>query len=130
MLMPAVLLVVIVMGAIAIDLGAVHVRQRDLANAAAAAANDGVSYGLDRDHLRATGEQRLDPVAVAETVAASIAARQTGDIVVIDVQLIGTDQVEVTLGTTAVHILAPAVPGASSSVSLRATARARLIPPP
>ncbi len=130
MLMPAALLIVVVMGAIAVDLGAVHVRQRDLANAAAAAANDAVSHGLDIDHMRATGERRLDPLAVAETAAASVAARQDANLIVIDVRIIDVDQVEVTLGTTAEHILAPAIPGSSASVDLRATGRARLIPPP
>ena len=61
MLMPAAVLIVMVLGAIAVDLTAVRLGQRELIAAAGDAANDAVTVGLDEAALRSGQGYRLDP---------------------------------------------------------------------
>ena len=53
MLMPAAVLIVILLGSIAVDFAVVFLGQRDLGAAAAAAANNAATYGLDEAAFRA-----------------------------------------------------------------------------
>jgi hypothetical protein len=76
MLMPAALLVVFVLGSIALEFAAVSMRQRALANAADAAANDAATVAIDATMLRATGEVVLDPDAVAAVIDHSLRAQR------------------------------------------------------
>lgn len=74
-LYPVGLLIVIVLGAIAVDLSNVWLQQRRLADATDSAANDAVAFGLDQDALRSEGLIALDPDQVNGVVATSIAGQ-------------------------------------------------------
>ena len=124
LLFPAALLVVLVLCSLAIDAAAVFVRQRELLDAAAAAANDAATAGLDVDHLRATGEIRLDPGRVDATVAASLAARGALDELTArpEWRIVDDRRVEVTLAARAAYVLSPVLPGAPDGRDLEVTA--------
>ena len=121
---PAAFLVVLVLGSLAIDAAAVFVRQRELLDAAAAAANDAATAGLDVDYLRATGEIRLDPARVEATVVASLAARDALEELSGDPEwrIVDDRRVEVTLAARARYVLSPVVPGAPDGRDIEATA--------
>ena len=70
-LVPVGLLIVVLLGAVAVDLGNVWLQQRRLADAADAAANDAATYGIDIGLLRAEGTVAL------ETARTEAAARQS-----------------------------------------------------
>ena len=77
MLMPAAVLVVIILGAIAVDQAVVFTRQRELIAAAEAAANDAAGYGIDRDAFYRLNQVvfRLD--RATEAAQAALEARGT-----------------------------------------------------
>jgi hypothetical protein len=52
-LMPVAVLIMIVLGSIAADLSYLHMVKRDLLSVANSAANDGATFGIDTDALRA-----------------------------------------------------------------------------
>lgn len=78
-LFPVGLVIVILLGAIAVDLGNVWLQQRRLADAADSAANDAVTYGVDQGVLRTTGELVLDPARVRRAVDRSVRAHELPD---------------------------------------------------
>ncbi len=78
-LYPVGLLIVLLLGAIAVDLGNVWLQQRRLVDATDSAANDAVTYGLDQDRLRRDGELALDPARVREAVLSSVAGQDLPD---------------------------------------------------
>lgn len=127
MLMPAAVLVMVVLGSLVVDFSLVGVRQRELQNAAAAAANDAATAALDRDALRA-GELVLDRDRAREVVAASFAARQT--------RVEGEPAIEIDPATRSVtvhvraaheYVFAKGVPGAPHRFTVTATATATLL---
>lgn len=73
-LFPVGLVIVVLLGAIAVDLGNVWLQQRRLADAADSAANDAVAFGVDQGVLRDNGELVLDPVRVRSAVDRSVRA--------------------------------------------------------
>ena len=125
MLMPAAVLVFLVLGALCVDYGGAFVAQRQLNNAAAAAANDAAVRSLDLQHYYDTGEVRLlrdQAFAVAE---ASVAAKGLDHLgaFVDDVQVVGTT-VTVLVRGRASYIFARAVPGGIDGIDVHASARA------
>ena len=74
-LYPVGFLIVVLLGAIAVDLGNVWLQQRRLADAADSAANDAVTFGLDQDSLRQEGQIELDDGRVLDVVSASVAGQ-------------------------------------------------------
>jgi Flp pilus assembly protein TadG len=127
--MPAAVLVLVVLGAIAVDSAVVFLAQRELAGAAAAAANDAAAEALDDAALYRSGAVTLDPARAAAVAGAAVAARQSQGL-----RLVGTPvvrvagrQVCVRLVADVDHVFAPAVPGVrpSSTVSARAVATSR-----
>lgn len=127
MLMPAAVLVLVVLGAIAVDSAVVFASQRRLVATTQAAANDAVGYGFDRPRFTATGERRLDRQRCEQAVVDTLEANE----VVLD----GPARVEVDevagIVTVAVAARAPqvfsaGVPGGADDVAVTATATARL----
>jgi hypothetical protein len=125
MLMPAAMLIVIVLGAIAVDLSVVQLSQREVAAAASGAANDAVTYGLDEAALRAGGAYALDPERVQRAVDLSVASGDLADeIDSVTVTPTGPDTAEVTLTMDVDYIFAKALPGGPDHTTVKATARA------
>ncbi len=126
MLMPAAVLVVFVLAAIAIDQSLVFMRQRELVTAAQAAANDAAGYGLDADRFHETNEIVFDLGRAQQAATASLDARH------IDAEMSVTldaarEHVLVVLSTKVPSLFASAVPGAADETSVTARASAELI---
>lgn len=126
LLVPAGILVVLVLAALAVDLTHVHLARRTLHAAAAAAAGDAATAALDEAHFRASGEYRLDPVRAQQVVVATLDAHDEeiidGAGVVVDV---APTQVTVRLEATVRYLFAPPVPGSPSRATVSASATAR-----
>ncbi len=88
-LFPAGLLIVLLLGAVAVDLGNVWLQQRRLADAADSAANDAVTYGIDQQQYRIDGRVVLDAGRVGDVVAVSIAGQELPATVFVDPPVIG-----------------------------------------
>lgn len=126
LLFPAAILVVLLLASIAVDAAIAHRAQVELREAAAAAANDAVTHGLDEATFQRTGEWRLDPRRVEAAVRAALAARADH----LDATLAGaptidpaTGAVTVTLTAEVDYLFAPAV-SARSGTAVRAAATA------
>lgn len=126
--MPAAVLVMMILGAIAVDSARLFLAQRELGDAAAAAANDVATAALDEGSFyRSGGELRIDPVRAGQVAAAAVVARSPAGSAWDgpDVQ-VGGRQVCVTLRATVRPLFARAIPGAGSdrTVTARASATA------
>ena len=75
-LVPAGFLVLILLGALAVDSAVAYTGQQQLHDALSAAANDAVGAGVDDSAFYGAGRLTLDPGAVARTVCAAVAAQQ------------------------------------------------------
>lgn len=131
MLMPAAVLVVIILGAIAVDLSAIYLGQRDLVAGAQAAANDAAAYGIDQDvfYRSSGGEIRYDEGRVRTAVNRAIAARDisptSGPSISYETTPDGL-RVVVSFTDDVPYIFAKAIPGTPSTSSVRAEASALL----
>jgi Flp pilus assembly protein TadG len=133
MLMPAAVLVFLVLGAICVDFGSVYSAQRELADAASAAANDVATRAIDLDHFYATGDARIVQErarAIAEqSVAATGLDRLDAAVTGVEVDPTGT-RVVVTVSGHAHYLFAKAVPGGPEGTDIHTTseAEAREVP--
>ena len=125
MLMPAAVLIVLVLGSIAVDFSLAFLAERELVNAASAAANDAATYGIDEASFRERGTVVLDEARARTAVARSLAARREPllDRAEVTVDVTAT-QVRVTLRSRADYLFARAIPGAPDSAAVDATASA------
>lgn len=125
MLMPAGVLVVLLLGAIAFDLSLVFLRQRQASSLAVDVANDLAAAALDEAAFRADGRFRLDPDRADELGRALVAASDLGaDVREVDVAVVGLDTVEVRVVVDVDYVFAKAIPGASDGTTVTATATA------
>lgn len=137
MLMPAGVLIVLVLGAMAVDLSVVHLGEREVSAAASAAVNDAVTEGVDQDVLYATGTYALDPAAVADTIRLSLAAQeQTGR----DLRIVrgptltdadgdgAADTVTIRVRMTVDYVFAKGIPGVADTTTVEAEATATARP--
>lgn len=85
MLVPAAVLVLLVLGALAVDAGLAFLGQRTLADAAAAAANDAAALGLSDAAFygSAEGPLVLDQAAAARAAHEAVAARRVRGVEVV-----------------------------------------------
>ncbi|HMS89126.1 MAG TPA: hypothetical protein PK748_03325 [Acidimicrobiales bacterium] len=123
MLMPAAVLIVVMLGAIAVDRAVVFGAQRDLVASAQAAADNGASLGVDLDRLRADGEIEPDLAAIDQAIALAATTFEPGTTVTWYLQ---GDDVVVELERTVDLVFAPGVPGAAPTEPVRARATAEL----
>ena len=128
LLMPAGVLLVLLLGALAVDHALAFMAERQVANLAAAAANDAATAALDRAQLYADGAVVLDPVLARAAAEATVGAQLPGRLegvaldVVVD-PVAATVTVRVT--GTVPYLFSDAVPGArpqSSSATAVAVA--------
>ena len=126
MLMPAAVLIVLVLGAIAVDLSVVHLAHRDLIDIAASAANDAATDGLDPDSFHRTGTYHLDLARATAAVQRSLTVHQVAGraTIVSIVQGPGPDQVTVELRLPVGYLFAKALPGANAGTTVTAHATA------
>lgn len=75
-LVPAGTLVLVLLGAIAVDLSMVFSAKRDLLDAAASAANDAAGAGVDAGSLRSGTDPVIDPVAAERVALRSLEAQR------------------------------------------------------
>ncbi|MBP7632198.1 MAG: hypothetical protein KA758_17215, partial [Acidimicrobiales bacterium] len=121
--MPAAVLIVVMLGAIAVDRAVVFGAQRDLVASAQAAADNGASLGVDLDRLRADGEIEPDLAAIDQAIALAATTFEPGTTVTWYLQ---GDDVVVELERTVDLVFAPGVPGAAPTEPVRARATAEL----
>jgi Flp pilus assembly protein TadG len=125
MLMPAAVLIFVVLGALCVDYGSVWVDQRELSNAAAAAANDAATRAIDLEHWYRTAEVQLVKDRAWAIAEASVAAKGLDrlDARVTAVEVHG-DHVAVTVSGRAHHLFARALPGGPEGQDVSATSEA------
>jgi len=125
MLMPAGVLVVLLLGAIAFDLSLLFLRQRQASSVAADVANDLATAALDDMAFRATGEFRLDPVRAEELGVALVGASDVAERVTeVEIAVVGPSVVEVALTLEVDYVFAKSIPGAADGTTVQATASA------
>lgn len=128
MLMPAGVLIVLTLAAIAVDLSLVFLRQRQASASAADIANDLATAALDVDELRASGTYRIDAARARELGGRLAEDGTIGDhLVEVDVEVLGDHEVRVTIVLEVDYIFAKAIPGADDGTEVRATAVARAV---
>ena len=125
MLMPAAVLVVMVLGAIAVDQSIVYIQQRELVAAAEAAANDAAGYGLDRDAFYDRNEVVFDLTRARAAALAALRARRIDARAEVSLGPGGTEVV-VSLRAEVEYVFAGAIPGAPGTTEVRALASAEL----
>ncbi len=125
--MPAAVLILLVLAAIALDSAIVYLGEREVADVAAAAANDAVGAGYDERSLYKDSELCLRQDRVQQIAEESAKAR--ADYVTLDrvqasrgISETGHPQVTVLVEGTVKLIFAPAIPGASATKRVDATA--------
>lgn len=128
-LVPAMTLVVMALGAVAVDLSLLHAAHRDVHRVVSAAADD-ASAVLDERELQVSGRVVIDPVGARGVAEAHLAAaRLPGELVgPVDVRI--TDDrtsIEVKVVVDVPHVLLRSAPGADER-RLRVAARGRLHP--
>ena len=129
MLMPAGVLIVLILGALAVDSAILFLGERELADLTAAAANDAATAALDPEAFYRCGRLRLDE-GQATSVALAVTAARTSDAVTLTDLSAHVDngatppEITVTATGTVRLIFTPAVPGSSRNrtVSARSTA--------
>jgi hypothetical protein len=125
MLMPAAVLVVLLLGAIAFDLSVVFLRQRQASSLAVDVANDLATAALDEGAFRSDGRYRLDPDRADELAETMVGVSDLHDEVVdVEVNVLSPDSVEVRLVVAVDYVFAKAIPGTSDGTTVEATATA------
>ena len=136
MLVPAAVLVLVILGAIAVDFSVAFLGQRELTNAAAAAANDAATAISEQSFYRGGGEVAPGTIRVDEARARRVAdqallARAPRGVHITDsvVEPSG-GQVCVTLRGRVPYVFARAIPGMDDGVSVQGRATATAVTGP
>lgn len=128
MLFPAAVLIVIFLASLAVDSSVLFLGQRELANAAEAAANDAAA-AVDQDIYFGNGSYDVQSAELQRLAAEAIAARLDDSVQLTAVSVVreGPGVVRVELRGNVDLIFAKAVPGIATrrSVHASATAQAR-----
>lgn len=123
--MPAAVLVFLVLGALAVDAAGVFLAQRQVANAAVAAANDAATKAVDIEGFYGDGSLRLllgSAQRVAEGTVDGLGLEGLEEVRA--VATVQGDRVEVTITARVRHIFSSAVPGGPDTAEVAAHARA------
>jgi len=125
LLMPAAVLVLLALAAVAVDASLAFLAEREVANAAAAAANDAAGAALRDSDFYREGRVVIDP-SLAEAVASrSVDARSERYLhdVRVDVETDG-DRVRVTVSGRVDYLFSSALPGGPHHADVQASATA------
>ncbi len=130
LMFPAAVMIMLVLGAIVLDVGLSQVRARELQAVADSAANDTLA-ALDIAALRDGRPPSLDPararVIVAQAVAAGPLPKATIQAVDIGNDAAGRITVDVRLSLRVELVIAPALPGDIRSTTITRTGRVTVI---
>lgn len=130
LLFPAAVLIVLVLGALTVDMSLLEVRGRDLDAAAGSAANDAVG-ALDVAALRNGDGIAFDPDAALEIARESVRRGPVPDAVVealiIDRDRFGRPRIAVTLRASVDFVMAPALGSRFASADLSRTRSATVL---
>lgn len=127
-LAPALVLVVMALGSIAVDHAALHTQQRQLHAVLGAAADDAASM-IDTTHLQMTGQARVDPEAASNVVAALVTDDTVpGELVGVPLVVVASDgvTVEVSARIRVEHLLLRSIRPDGGSPILDARVNARM----
>lgn len=122
MLMPVAVLIVLLLGALAVDSAIVYLRQRQAYNVAFDAANDAAGAGFDLEIARHDGEIVYDPARVEAIAGDAVAAAGLDDVRLVSARADGTGVV-VAVEVVVEHLFVQAFGDPASDV-LRVEARA------
>ena len=128
LLVPAGIVIVLLLGAIAVDSAIVYLEQRQAYNVAFDAANDAAGAAVDRDLLRKTGTISYAAGRVETVAAQAIAASGTHALTFVDAGIEPDGTVAVTVEVEVRRLFGQAFGGRSSDilvVTARATAEQR-----
>lgn len=127
-LVPAITLVFLALGSIAVDLSALHGAQRAVHRVVSASADDAAGM-IDTREVQLTGDVRIDETAARRVVEAHLATSPLpGDLVRFEVEF-APDRRSLTVEAVVrvEHIMLRAVPGAGEDEVFVVAATARLI---
>ncbi len=136
MLVPAAVLVLVILGAIAVDFSVAFLGQRELISAAGAAANDAATAIAERRFYQGGGADEagtvvLDEDRAARVVNQALAARAPRGVMIGDVNVYPSGgQVCVLLRGRVDYVFAPAVPGMADGASVQGRASATAVAGP
>ena len=127
MLMPAAVLVVLILGALAVDSAVMFLGERELADVAAAAANDAATVALRPAAVERLGALAIDQRRAGEAAGTVAAARSSDAVTLTDVTVRTDNSVlppEVTVIATGTVrlVFTPTVPGGARLRTVQATA--------
>ena len=128
LLVPAGMLVLLILGAIAVDSAVVLLGQRELGSAVSAAANDAAAAAFADAPFYEGGAVQLDLSRAQQVAQQSFAARRPGGLELtrpLDVTIAGR-QICVSAEATVRHVFSPSVPGLSRVTTVRAQSGATL----
>ena len=129
MLVPAAVLVLLALAAIAVDSAVVFLAERQAGDAAAAAANDVAGAAVSKAAFYRGGQLVLDPQQAVPVAADAIAARGSGlDLLGPPVVEVADRQVCVTVQARVRYLFAPAIPGVPRATTVTARATATAVP--
>jgi len=127
---PAAIMIMVVLGAIVLDVGVSQVRARELQSVADSAANDALA-ALDVVALRNGQIPSLDPVRanaiIVDSVAAGSLPKARIDSVAVGHDNVGRITVDVQLSLVVKLIIAPALPGGARTTTITRTGRVTVI---
>ncbi len=120
LLMPAAVLVVLVLGAIAVDGAIAFLGEREVADIAAAAANDAAVLALREETFHRCGSLQLDPGRAGQVARTVVAGRGSDAVQVDDVEVSvaasgASPAVSVTIRGHVDLVFTPALPGAAGT---------------
>ena len=128
LLVPAGVLVLVVLGAVAVDSAVVLLAQRQLADVAAGAANDGAAAALDDAGFYRGGRLRVVESRAQAAATASFRRTAPAGMVgpVVQAEVVGADppRVRVTARAHVDLVFAPVLPGVRRRVAVRASSTA------
>jgi len=127
---PAAIMIMLVLGAIVLDVGVSQVRARELQAVADSAANDALA-SLDVIALRNGQPLSLDPVRAKAIVLQSVAAgslpHATVEAVAVGSDPSGRITIDVRLSLRVDLVISPALPGGARSTTITRTGRVVII---
>jgi hypothetical protein len=137
MLAPALVLVVLVLGAIAVDLSLVHAARRSAYRSLSAAADDAAAM-VDAAEFQRSGEVRIDPDAATRVVRAHLGlfdgeappgfAEPAFRVLDADVATdVTTGIVRIHATVEVEHVFGPAVPGLGDTTVISVTTSGRML---